>query len=260
MKPWMPLQFCTATSVTLESERFQAFFERIQTETQSLKIGDPTLPRYRRPPERLEKENPQKFTLPVDYYRNEYVQACTIMDEQLQTRFDKKNLGPILEVEKALLAAANKEDYNPHVEQLKSSIYCQNGDVILPDLARHMPIVYDIVKRMLPSVNRVTTVCTICEAMNSSSVCKEMVPSVHNLLRLYLTVPVASATSERTFSALKCVLTSLRSSMTEKRLNNCTIPYIHNDLTDALDIKSQAEEFASRNQERIKYFGKFVAT
>ena len=53
----------------LESECFQAFFERIQTEAQSLKIGDPTLPRYGRPPARLEKENPQKFTLPVDYYR-----------------------------------------------------------------------------------------------------------------------------------------------------------------------------------------------
>ena len=70
-----------------------------------------------------------------------------------------------------------------------------------------------------------------------------------------------SATSERTLSALKCVLTSLRSSMTEKRLNNCLMPYIHKNLTDAMDIKSQAEEFASRYQEkRIKYFGKFVAT
>ena len=107
---------------------------------------------------------------------------------------------------------------------------------------------YDIVKRMLLSVKRLTTERTICEAMNSSSVCKEMVPSVHNLLRLYLTVPVTSATSERTFSTLKCVLTSLHSSMTEKYLNYCLILYIHKDLTDALDIKSPAEEFASRNQ------------
>ena len=150
------------------------------------------------------------------------------MKEQLQTRFDKKNLGPILEMEKALLAAANKEDYNPHVEQLKGSVYCQNGDVILSDLARHMLMVYDIVKRMLPSVKRVTTVRTISfQAMTSSSVCKEMVPFVDNLLRLYLTVPVSSTTSERTFSALNCVLTSLPSSMTEKRLNNCLIPYTY---------------------------------
>ena len=38
------------------------------------------------------------------------------------------------------------------------------------------------------------------------------------------------------------------------------MPYIHKDLTDAMDIKSQAEEFASHNQKRIQYFGKFVAT
>ena len=163
-------------------------------------------------------------------------------------------------MEKALLTAANKEDYNPLVEQLKSRVYFQNGDVILPEPARHTLMVYDIVTRMLPSVKRLTTERTICEAMNSSSVCKEMVPSVHNLLRLYLAVPVTSATSERTLSALKCVLTSLCSSMTEKRLNNCLIPCIHKDLTDALDIKSQAEEFAFRNQDKIKYFDKFVAT
>ena len=77
-------------------------------------------------------------------------------------------------------------------------------------------------------------------------VCKEMVPAVYNLLTLYLTVPVTSATSERTFSALKCVLTLLRSSMTEKPLNNCLLLHIHKDLTDGLDIKPLAEEFASR--------------
>ena len=75
-------------------------------------------------------------------------------------------MGPILEMENALLAVANKEDYNPHIEQLKSSVYFQNGDVILPDLARHMPLMYDIVKRMLPSVERLTTEHTICAAMN----------------------------------------------------------------------------------------------
>ena len=54
-------------------------------------------------------------------------------------------------------------------------------------------------------MKKVTSVRTICEAMNSQSIFKSMLPEVHKLLKLYLTIPVTSATSERTFSALRRV-------------------------------------------------------
>ncbi len=50
-----------------------------------------------------------------------------------------------------------------------------------------------------------------------------MLPSVHKLLRLMCTILITSATSERTFSTMKRINTYLRSSMTEKRLNNCLL-------------------------------------
>ncbi len=83
-----------------------------------------------------------------------------------------------------------------------------------------------------------------------------MLPTVHQLLRLYLVIPVTSATSERTFSALKRVLTYVRSTMTEIRLNNCLLLHIHKDLTDSLEIVSVAREFVN-NDEHNKYFGYF---
>ena len=46
-------------------------------------------------------------------------------------------------------------------------------------------------------------------------------------------IPVTFATSDRTFSALKCNLTSVRSSVTESRSNNCL--HSHKDLPDSLD-------------------------
>ena len=93
--------------------------------------------------------------------------------------------------------------------------------------------------------------------MNSQNVYMSMLSEVHNLLRLYLTVPITSATSERTFSALRRILTYLRSSMSEQRLNNCMLLHIHKDLTDACDIEQIARDFISVNSERRKYFGKF---
>ena len=93
--------------------------------------------------------------------------------------------------------------------------------------------------------------------MNSNSIYKEMLPTVHQIIRLYLTVPITSATSERTFSALRRLLTYLCSSMAEKRLNHCLLLHIHKELTDSMDLVVVAKEFIDLYDERKKYFGQF---
>ena len=80
----------------------------------------------------------------------------------------------------------------------------------------------------------------LCDAMNMSIAYKSMLSEVHKLLRLYLTVPVTS-TSERTFLAMKRLLTYVRSTMTEKRLNICTL-HVHKDLTDQLNVTNIAKD------------------
>ena len=86
-----------------------------------------------------------------------------------------------------------------------------------------------------------------------------MLSEVHNVMRLYLTVPMTSATSERTFSALKRVFMYLRSSMTEKRLNNCLLLQVHKDLLDTCDVGEVAKEIISAKEECRKYFGTFLS-
>ena len=85
-----------------------------------------------------------------------------------------------------------------------------------------------------------------------------MLPTVHQFLRLYLTAPISSATSERSFSALKRVLTPFRASMTEERLTNCFLLHVHKHLTDELDVTQVAKEFVDKTDERRKYFGSFA--
>ena len=84
---------------------------------------------------------------------------------------------------------------------------------------------------------------------------KQWLSEVHKLLQLYLTIPISLSTSERTVSALKHVLTYLRSSMPQKRLNNCVLAQVHKNMLDGLDIVDIAREFIMVNGERIKYFG-----
>ena len=94
--------------------------------------------------------------------------------------------------------------------------------------------------------------------MNSQEVYKSLLSEVHKLIRLFLTLPVTSAISERTFSALRRLLTYLRATMTEERLNNCLMLHVHKDVTDSLSITVIAEEFVSTNEDRKKHFGPFV--
>lgn len=161
----------------------------------------------------------------------------------------------MLAMQNVLLNVANGDNFQGDITQLAAS--CFKDDVNLSDLSGHLPILQDVIKKCTPAVKMVTSVQTSCEAMNTCKVYQDMLHAVHKLLRLYLTVPLTSATSVRTFSALRRILTYVRSSMTEQRLNNWPLLHIQKDLTDSLDLISVAKEFIDRYDDRKKYFGKF---
>ena len=126
----------------------------------------------------------------------------------------------------------NGENYAKELEQVKESVF--KDDLDYDRLEKHLGVLVDVIHQALPEVKKVTSVHTICEAMKSPPY-RIMLSEVHKSLRLYLTVPITSFKSERAFSTLRRLLTYLRSSMTEQRLNNCMLLHIHKDLTDDLD-------------------------
>ncbi|XP_022179579.1 52 kDa repressor of the inhibitor of the protein kinase-like [Myzus persicae] len=58
----------------------------------------------------------------------------------------------------------------------------------------------------------------------------EIFPNIHRLIKILCTIPVSTATPERTFSCLKRLKNYLRSTMTETRLNGLTMLAIHGDV------------------------------
>jgi len=52
-------------------------------------------------------------------------------------------------------------------------------------------------------------------------------PAIHKVLSIFLTTPVESVSSERSFSALRRLKLSTRSSMIEDRLSGLAILFIH---------------------------------
>ena len=67
---------------------------------------------------------------------------------------------------------------------------------------------------------QVTSMRTIAEILNTVPLAKAMFSEIDKLLRLNLTIPVTTATAERSFSSLRCIKTYLGSTMSEERLNN----------------------------------------
>ena len=71
------------------------------------------------------------------------------------------------------------------------------------------------------------------------------------------TLPLTSATAERTFSAMRRLKNYMRATMTQKRLNNIMLMHCHKDRVDALDLITVAKTFIDANDRRQKFFGSF---
>ena len=195
----------------------------------------PELPRYRRPPAQIDDgSKPHHFSTPQEYYRQIYYQVCDLLLQELADRFDQSEFLPeVLGLESLLLKAANGGNCESELESVQNG--CFASDLKLPSLEKQLPLLVDVAKQGF--VRKVTSIGTISDAMNNNPSYKMILSEIHKLLRLYLIVPVISATSERTFSVLKRLLVYLRSNMIEKQVNNCLLVHVHKDIVDECNLK-----------------------
>ena len=116
---------------------------------------------------------------------------------------------------------------------------------VLPDLLNSCP---DI-------ASKVTRVCTLANMLAAAPLASSMFSAVDKLVRIYLTIPVTTATGERSLSAVRCIETYLRSTMSQQRVNNIMLLNVHKDLTDGLDLPTIARQFVDANERRRHFFG-----
>jgi len=78
----------------------------------------------------------------------------------------------------------------------------------------------------------------------------ELYPNIHIAVKVLLTMPVTSATAERSFSALKRIKTYLRSTMVEDRLNGLSLMHVHPEIP--LNFDQAINTFAADGNRRIQ--------
>lgn len=78
----------------------------------------------------------------------------------------------------------------------------------------------------------------------------ETYPLVYLLEKLALTLPVATATVERSFLAMKYIKNELRNRMGDQWMNDCLIVYIKKDIACSIDNETIMQRFQNMKTRR----------
>jgi len=76
-------------------------------------------------------------------------------------------------------------------------------------------------------------------------------PTLVILFRIFATIPITTATAERSFSNLKFIKNYLRSTMMENRLNGLSHLFINRDIK--LDNNKVIDQFGGEHNRRLKF-------
>ncbi|XP_016661805.1 uncharacterized protein LOC103310064 [Acyrthosiphon pisum] len=82
---------------------------------------------------------------------------------------------------------------------------------------------------------------------------KDVYPNIEIALRIFLTIPVTTATCERSFSKLKIIKNYLRSTMSQDRLTNMGIISIERELASKINFEDIIDEFATKKARKVKF-------
>ncbi|KAL4113623.1 hypothetical protein QTP88_017216 [Uroleucon formosanum] len=108
---------------------------------------------------------------------------------------------------------------------------------------------------LLNNIKEVSSVKELAELLIVQNNCMlPSVPEVTTVLKLFLSIPVTSATAERSFSKLKLIKSYLRSTMGQQRLSDLSVLSIKNEKIRSLDINMLVDKFTEKNARRSQKF------
>lgn len=81
-----------------------------------------------------------------------------------------------------------------------------------------------------------------------NTITKQVFPNLYIFLQVALTLPISSATCERSFSAMRRIKTWVRTSMVQDRFSNLAILHIEKDITKIINNVSILDEFSKSSR------------
>ncbi|CAM8972567.1 unnamed protein product [Rhodiola kirilowii] len=99
---------------------------------------------------------------------------------------------------------------------------------------------------------KLSSLAKLCRRLVEAELAK-LFPLVDRLIRLVLTLPVSTATTERAFSAMKIIKTRLRNKMEDGYLSGCMMLHIEKEYVDDIDSETVIDHFESIGDRRAQF-------
>ena len=175
---------------------FNDFFQAASKEAEDL-TQPPTLPRQRQVPKRIDDgAEAHQFTTVEEYFRMQYFEVLDLLSGELNRRFQQPSFKFLEEMECLLIQSCNGEHVIPSEEF--SSMY--GKDLQMDRLSSQLTMLSDLVRTVSDQqqygIKKVTSIGTLIDLMNANTFSKTFLNEVDHLLRIYLTIPMTSATAE----------------------------------------------------------------
>ncbi|KAK3226113.1 hypothetical protein Dsin_005975 [Dipteronia sinensis] len=106
---------------------------------------------------------------------------------------------------------------------------------------------------------KIDSICTLAEKFYSKDFVEDELNALkrqlehYKLIHLVLTLPVSTATTERAFSTMKLIKTSLRNKMENEFLTNFMVVYIEREIAGAIDPDFIIDKFDLLKNRRIQF-------
>ena len=102
------------------------------------------------------------------------------------------------------------------------------------------------------SFQNITTLSELCKKLVESGKSKRY-HLIDRLIRLVLTLPVSTATTERAFSSMKNLKTKQRNKMSDDFLSNSLVIYIEKDIASQFSSDAIMDEFESLKGRQVQF-------
>ncbi|XP_071709247.1 uncharacterized protein [Rutidosis leptorrhynchoides] len=231
----------------LRDEGWQSLFDKVVSfgETNNIQVPEMSQSYKDIIRSRSEKDN---VTVEHHYRVDVFFAAIDSQLQELNSRFNESVTELLrLSVALNLKKPFNKADICSLAKKFYPLDFTEQENIQLKFELQH----YELDLLNDPELKNVQTIAELCRGLQQTGRVK-VYPMLNRLIRLVLTLPVSTATSERAFSAMKIMKTRLRCSMGDDYLKSCLILYIEREISDSFTSDDITDDFAVKKRRRVQ--------
>ena len=183
------------------------------------------------------------------HFLNMFKKLIETFSDVIRARFDDKNLENIMLIHK--LITYKTVDNLDLLKDLNSKLSIYSKVIDLNALENELELFYCF-KLNNHTINW-SNISELCSFFVLNKL-HQFFPNVFSLIKLYLSIPVSSATAERSFSCLRRLKNWLRNSIGQEQLSSLALinlECVENSIIN-LNIDSIIDEFASSSARRLQ--------